>query len=60
MLHTNKHWQQKAPSPIQTITVGFGISPNQPRWGSRALTAGGELHPALKVTFNIKFKKIVA
>jgi len=32
---------------IQTLTVGFGISPNQP-CGSWAITTGGDLHPALK------------
>ena len=29
-------------------TVGFGVSPNRP-CGSRAVTAGGESHPALKM-----------
>ena len=29
------------------FTVGFGISPNQPK-GSRTLTAGREFHPAPK------------
>lgn len=30
------------------FTVGFGIAPNQPE-GSRTITAGRELHPALKI-----------
>ena len=38
-----------------THTVGFGISPNQRYmlriYRSRAFTAGGESHPALKQTF---------
>lgn len=29
-------------------TVGFGISPNQPKW-LVGCTTGGELHPALKI-----------
>jgi len=37
-------------STIRTLTVGFGISPNQShhRCESRAVTAGRELHPAPK------------
>lgn len=30
------------------FTVGFGFAPNQPE-GSRTITAGRELHPALKI-----------
>ncbi len=41
------------PSPIQTFTVGPGISPGQWRHRlnrhSRALTAGGDFHPAPKI-----------
>jgi hypothetical protein len=41
-----------ASSPIQTLTVGPGISPDRPPGtrpeGSRALTAGGDFHPAPK------------
>ena len=38
------------PSSIQTLTVGSGISPDQSQFyrESRTLTAGRELHPALK------------
>lgn len=32
-------------SPIQTITVGFGISPNQPKNGSQTITAGLGISP---------------
>lgn len=42
-------------SSIQTVTVGFGISPNQPRAeGLRVVgcTTGGDFHPALKIMFN--------
>lgn len=35
-------------SLIQTLTVGFGISPNQPPQRVADYTAGGELHPAPK------------
>ncbi|GAK61476.1 hypothetical protein U27_01377 [Candidatus Vecturithrix granuli] len=34
--------------PLQTLTVGSGISPNQLHCSSRTLTAGRELHPAPK------------
>ncbi len=34
-------------------TVGSGIPPDQPQiWGSRTLTAGRELHPALKEVYD--------
>ena len=43
--------KRPAASPVRTVTVGAGISPARP-WhaghGSRTVTAGGELHPALK------------
>lgn len=31
-----------------TLTVGFGVSPNQPK-RLAGFTAGGESHPALKI-----------
>ena len=37
------------PSPIRTVTVGFGISPNL-HCVLAGFTAGGELHPALRST----------
>lgn len=40
----------KCSSPIQTLTVGSGITPDQP-FGSRAFTAGTELHLSLKFDF---------
>jgi len=44
-------------SLIQTLTVGFGISPNQ-FWSidlnSRTITAGREFHPAPKLLLNLK------
>jgi len=39
-------------SPIQTLTVGSGITPDQP-FGSRAFTAGTELHLSLKFVLMI-------
>ncbi len=38
-------------SPIQTVTVGFGISPNQPHTWVTDYTVGRELHPAPKNLF---------
>ena len=42
-------------SPIQTVTVGSGITPDQlPSAKTEALadfTAGGDLHPALKTLY---------
>ena len=42
-------------SPIQTVTVGSGITPDQlPLARTKALadsTAGGDLHPALKTSY---------
>ena len=41
-------------SPIQTVTVGSGITPDQLPLESKALadsTAGGDLHPALKTSY---------
>lgn len=38
-------------SLIQTVTVGFGITPNQPV-GSQTFTAGQELHLAPKIAFH--------
>ena len=42
-------------SSIQTVTVGFGIAPNQLLRSSRTVTAGQELHPAPK---DILFDKL--
>ena len=42
-------------SSIQTVTVGFGISPNQPQAQDLRVvgcTTGGDFHPALKIMFN--------
>ncbi len=37
------------PSPIQTLTVGIGFTPIQRKTLADCfLTAGGDLHPALK------------
>ena len=45
----NRRTNGDLPSPIRTLTVGPGITPGRPHvWGSRAVTAGGESHPALK------------
>jgi hypothetical protein len=41
----------RLPAPIRTLTVGSGISPDQPHdcsWGSRAFTAGRGFHPTLQ------------
>ena len=38
-------------SLIQTLTVGFGIAPNQPQKWVADYTAGRELHPAPKNLF---------
>ena len=38
-------------SLIQTVTVGFGISPNQPHKRVADYTAGRDLHPAPKNLF---------
>ena len=38
---------------IQTLTVGFGISPNQPLARVADYTAGGELRPAPKNLYSI-------
>ncbi len=43
-------------SSIRTITVGTGISPVQSHRESRTITAGRELHPALKKHFNYRNK----
>jgi hypothetical protein len=43
-------------SPIRTVTVGTGVSPVQPpdaSGGSRAITAGEELHLAPRTTVRI-------
>lgn len=40
--------QRISDSFIRTMTVGFGISPNQPENGRADYTAGGEFHSALK------------
>ena len=45
-------------SSIQTLTVGFGIPPNQSfLQESRTITAGRELRPALK---KIQYKIIIS
>jgi len=44
----------KCSSPIQTLTVGSGITPDQP-FGSRALTAGTELHLSLKFDYMLTY-----
>jgi hypothetical protein len=46
------------PSPIQTFTVGFGVSPNPPHTAGHglrliAITAGREFHPAPKDAWNV-------
>lgn len=41
-------------SSIRTITVGSGISPDQPPKRVADYTAGGELHPALKIKYVVK------
>jgi hypothetical protein len=33
-------------------TVGSGIAPDQPLYGSWAMTTGGDLHPALKTFYS--------
>ena len=38
-------------SSIRTVTVGSGISPDQPPKRVADYTAGGELHPALKIKY---------
>ena len=38
-------------SLIQTVTVGFGITPNRPRLRLVGYTTGGDLHPALKTIY---------
>ncbi len=46
--HTKKYVPERSSSSIQTVTVGFGISPNHARMALADYTAGRELHPALK------------
>ncbi len=38
---------------IQTLTVGFGITPNL--LALAGFTAGRDLHPALKILFNLSY-----
>ncbi len=40
----------KEPSPIQTVTVGPGVSPDLQIAPLAGFTAGGDFHPALKVS----------
>lgn len=40
-------------SLIQTLTVGFGITPNL--LSLAGFTAGRDLHPALKILFNLSY-----
>lgn len=50
-------------APIRTLTVGPGISPDQPHdcsWGSRAVTAGRGFHPTLQEVMNLYFVCIIA
>lgn len=53
--HPHQHGTFTPFSPIRTMTVGPGISPDlltHPEgWRSRAITAGGEFHPALRMAF---------
>jgi len=52
--HREKELQHSNHSSfIRTMTVGFGISPNQPEFACRLVgcTTGGELRPALKNFF---------
>lgn len=47
-------------SPIQTVTVGSGISPDQSLFeGLAGFTAGREFHPALKISSIIILKKTI-
>ena len=43
--------QNFSSSHIRTLTVGSGITPNQPKKGSRTFTAGRESHPAPKIIY---------
>src|SRR5660398_293034 len=45
-------------SPFQTFTVGPGMTPGLPLRGSRALTAGRELHPTPKTYMDSILQKI--
>ena len=51
------------PAPIRTVTVGPGISPDRPHpqlslaWGSRAFTAGRELHPTPQGVFSCRSRR---
>ena len=44
----------RPPSPIQTFTVGSGITPDRPI-RLAGFTAGRDLHPALKIILFIIF-----
>ena len=47
-IYLKKEYIKNESSPIQTFTVGSGITPDQP-FGLRANTAGRDSHPASKI-----------
>jgi hypothetical protein len=51
MLKQHRLFDVNCSSIIQTLTVGFGISPNQSQMGVADYTAGRELRPAPKKIF---------
>lgn len=42
--------RQRIPSPIQTVTVGPGVPPDLRKIPLAGYTAGGDFHPAPKVS----------
>jgi len=58
VIYFTKIGTKRKSSPLQTFTVGFGISPNRPHARLAGYTAGREFHPAPKIylhLFNFNF-----